>query len=117
MSHISDTWLCKPYKADSAFQRWLVFILCLQVMEGDNKLVNIIEDWDVLAEYAGEKLGFYQLLENDGKIEVRVQTGRVGFIKEFDDPNDKLLNKILDFCRKSGYLQITRSKRDDQFFK
>jgi hypothetical protein len=25
-------------------------------MEGDNKVVNIIEDWDVLAEYAEEKL-------------------------------------------------------------
>ena len=32
-------------------------------------MVNIIEDWDVLAEYAGEKLGFYQLLANDEKIE------------------------------------------------
>ena len=38
-------------------------------MEGDNKVVNIIEDWDVLAVYAGEKLGFYQLLANEGKIE------------------------------------------------
>jgi len=25
-------------------------------------VVNIIEDWDVLEEYAGEKLGFFQLL-------------------------------------------------------
>jgi hypothetical protein len=41
-------------------------------------LVNIIEDWDVLEEYAGEKLGFYQLLKRDGKCEIRVQTGRVG---------------------------------------
>jgi len=28
-------------------------------------LVNIIEDWDALEKYAGEKLGFYQLLAND----------------------------------------------------
>ena len=47
----------------------MVFMLSLQEMEGDNKVVNIIEDWDVLAEYAGEKLGFYQLLANDEKIE------------------------------------------------
>jgi len=39
----------------------MVFILSLQEMEGDKKVVNIIEDWDALAEYAGEKLGFYQL--------------------------------------------------------
>jgi len=32
--------------------------------------VNIIEDWTVLEEYAGEKLGFYQLLANNGKIEL-----------------------------------------------
>ena len=32
-------------------------------------MVNLIEDWDVLEEYAGEKLGFYQLLANDEKIE------------------------------------------------
>ena len=32
-------------------------------------MVNIIEDWDVLEEYAWEKLGFYQLLANDEKIE------------------------------------------------
>jgi hypothetical protein len=47
----------------------MIFILSPQDLQGDNKLVNIIEDWDVLEEYAGEKLGFYQLLANDGKIE------------------------------------------------
>jgi hypothetical protein len=31
---------------------------------GGNKLVNVIEDWAVLEEYGGEKLGFYQLLSN-----------------------------------------------------
>ena len=53
----------------------MVFIASLQVRSGDNKLVNLIEDWEVLEEYAGEKLGFYQLLGNDGTIEIRVQTG------------------------------------------
>ncbi|MFA5571504.1 MAG: hypothetical protein WDA42_00225 [Candidatus Bathyarchaeia archaeon] len=43
----------------------------------------MIEDWDVLEEYAGEKLGFYQLLSNDGIIEIRVQTGRIDYKKEF----------------------------------
>jgi hypothetical protein len=35
-------------------------------------LVNIIEDWDALEEYAGEKLGFYQLLANGIKSEIGV---------------------------------------------
>ena len=86
-------------------------------MEGDNKVVNIIEDWDVLAEYAGEKLGFYQLLSNDGIIEIRVQTGRIGFKREFESSSDPLLNKIMDFCKKHRYIQISENMRDDQFFK
>ena len=86
-------------------------------MQGDNKVVNIIEDWDVLAEYAGEKLGFYQLLANDGNIEIRVQTGRIGFKQEFEKGDDPLLIKILDFCKKLQYIQISENMRDDQFFK
>jgi hypothetical protein len=80
-------------------------------------LVNLIEDWDVLEEYAGEKLGFYQLLSNDGIIEVRVQTGRIGYKKEFTAGNDPLLTEILDFCKKRRYIQISENMRDDQFFK
>jgi hypothetical protein len=87
------------------------------IVLGVNKVVNIIEDWDVLAEYAGEKLGFYQLLSNDGIIEIRVQTGRIGFKKEFDKGDDPLLTKILDFCKKRRYIQISENMRDDQFFK
>jgi hypothetical protein len=86
-------------------------------MQGEYKLVNIIEDWDVLEEYAGEKLGFYQLLSNDGIIEIRVQTGRIGFRKEFTAGNDPLLTKILDFYKKRRFIQISENMRDDQFFK
>jgi hypothetical protein len=95
----------------------MVFMPSLQDGLGDNKLVNLIEDWDVLEEYAGEKLGFYQLLSNDGIIEVRVQTGRIGFKKEFTAGNDPLLTKILYFCKKRRYIQISENMRDDQFFK
>ena len=87
------------------------------IVLGDKKVVNIIEDWDVLAEYSGEKLGFYQLLSNDGIIEIRVQTGRIGFKKEFDKGDDPLLIKILDFCKKRRFIQISENMRDDQFFK
>ncbi len=80
-------------------------------------MVNIIEDWDVLEEYAGEKLGFYQILENDGSVEIRVQTGRVGFKKEFEKLDDPLLTRILDFCKKRRYIQISQNLRDEEFFK
>ena len=80
-------------------------------------MVNIIEDWDVLEEYAGEKLGFYQLLATDGMFEIRVQTGRVGFKKEFENGNDPLLTKILDFCRRHRYIRVSQTTRDEQFFR
>jgi hypothetical protein len=95
----------------------MVFILSLQDMEGDNKVVNLIEDWDVLAEYAGEKLGFYQILGNDGTIEIRVQTGRIGYRKEFKTGDDKELLSILDFCKKHRYIQISEHLRDEEFFR
>ena len=94
----------------------MVFIASPQDMEGDKKLVNLIEDWDVLADYAGDKLGFYQLLGSDGTIEIRVQTGRIGFIKEFK-AGDPDLVKILDFCKKRCYIQISENLRDEGFFK
>ena len=80
-------------------------------------MVNIIEDWDVLAEYAGEKLGFYQLLENDGLTEIRVLTGRVGFKREFASKEDPVYIKILDFCKRQRYIKVTQTTRDEQFFK
>ena len=45
-------------------------------------MVNIIEDWDVLAEYVGEKLGFYlgqgKILKNGGlKVREDLQQGSV----------------------------------------
>jgi len=80
-------------------------------------LVVIVEDWAVIEEYAGEKLGFYQLLASDGMFEIRVQTGRVGFKREFENGNDPLLARILDFCRKQRYIQVSRKLRDEEFFK
>jgi hypothetical protein len=84
---------------------------------GDTKVVNLIEDWGVLEEYAGEKLGFYQILAVDGSFEIRVMTGRLGFKKEFKDGNDKQLNQILDFCKKRRFIQISEHLRDEDFFK
>ncbi len=44
---------------------------------GLSLVFEYLEDRGVLAEYAGEKLVFYQLLGNDGNIEISVQTGRI----------------------------------------
>jgi hypothetical protein len=44
-------------------------------------LVNLVEDWEVLQECAGDKQGYYQLLSTDGAVEARVAIGRLGFKK------------------------------------
>ena len=80
-------------------------------------MVNLVEDWEVLEDYVGEKLGFYQILAVDGSFEIRVMTGRLGYRKEFKDGNDKLLNQILDFCKKQRFIQISEHLRDEDFFK
>ena len=80
-------------------------------------MVNLIEDWGVLEEYTGEKLGFFQLLENDGMTEIRVLTGRVGFKREFRSREDPLCIKIMDFCRRNRFIKVSQTARDEQFFK
>ncbi len=80
-------------------------------------MVNLIEDWEVLEEYAGEKLGFYQLLESDGKTEIKVQTGKVGFVQEFENGTDPILKKILDFCKRHRYIRVSQKLRDEEFFR
>jgi hypothetical protein len=50
-------------------------------------------------------------------FEIRVQTGRVGFKREFENGNDPLLNKILDFCRRHRYIRVSQKLRDEEFFK
>ncbi len=100
-----------------ALQRWILFMLSLQALQGDNKVVNLVEEWEILEEYAGEKLGFYQILDSDGKIEVRVLTGKLGFKKEYERADDAELTRILAFCKRHQFIQVSQNVRDDFFFK
>jgi hypothetical protein len=101
----------------STLRGQILFMVSLRVGQGENCLVNLVEDWVVLEEYAGEKRGFYQILGVDGTFEVRVQTGRVGFIKQFKRADDPRLTKILDFCKNHRYIQISQRIRGEKFFK
>ena len=80
-------------------------------------MVNLVENWDVLQEYAGDKQGYYQLLGSDGEFEVRVLTGRLGFKKGFKNNAEPLLTRILSYCKSHGYIRISETVRDDTFFK
>jgi len=80
-------------------------------------LVNLVEDWEVLEEYAGDKQGFYQVLGEGEAVEIRIAIGRLGFKKEFESKNDALLNRILAFCKTRKFIRISENVRDEFFFK
>ena len=81
-------------------------------------MVNLVEDWEVLEEYAGDKQGFYQILEGYAEAaEIRVAIGRLGFKKEFENKDDTLLNRILSFYKSRSFIKISENVRDEFFFK
>ena len=80
-------------------------------------MVNLVEDWKVLEEYAGDKRGFYQILYGAKGVEIRLAVGRLGFKKEFESAEDPLLSRILSFCNSQKYIKVSENVRDDFFFK
>ena len=82
-------------------------------------MVNLVEEWQVLEAYAGDKRaqGFYQVLGDAEAVEIRVAIGRLGFKKQFENKADSLLNRILDFCKSQGYIRVSESIREEFFFK
>ena len=54
-------------------------------------MANLVEDWESLERYAGQLPGFYQFLDNDGRIEIRVWIDKFGFKTELADANDPKL--------------------------
>jgi hypothetical protein len=62
-------------------------------------LVYIFEDWEIFERYGTEQQNLYQLLFEGEKIVIKVVAGDVGFHKEFDNPKDPLLIRIIVFCK------------------
>ena len=80
-------------------------------------MVNLVEDWEILEEYAGDKQGFYQVLGGGEAVEIRVAIGRLGFKKEFENKGDALLSRILSFCKFRKFIKVSENVRDEFFFK
>jgi hypothetical protein len=80
-------------------------------------LVNLVEDWQTIEEYAGDKQGFYQILQGGKGVEIRVTVGRLGYKNSFDNSKDPLLERIIKFCGFQNYVKISENIRDEQFFK
>ena len=81
-------------------------------------MVNLVEEWEILEDYAGDKQGFYQIIEDGAEtVEIRVAIGRLGFKNKFVNKGDMLLNRILSFCKSRNYIKISENVRDELFFK
>ncbi len=82
-------------------------------------MVNLVEDWEVLQEYAGDKQGYYQVLgdEETKQVEIRLAVGRLGFRRIFEKTPDPLLSEIMTFCRARKYVRISETVRDELFFR
>jgi len=80
-------------------------------------LVNLVEDWETIEEYAGDKQGFYQIVQGGKGAEIRLTVGRLGFKQSFDNTKDSLLERIIKFCGFQNYVKISENIRDEQFFK
>ena len=80
-------------------------------------MVNLVEDWESIEEYAGDKQGFYQVLQGGKGVEIRVTVGKLGYKESFDNAKDPLLERIIKFCGFQNYVKISENIRDEQFFK
>jgi hypothetical protein len=81
-----------------------------------NNLVYIVEDWDVVKEYACHKDGFYQIISCGEGEEIRLKSGQIGFVKQFNNPKDPLLEKIKEFCKEGRYIKVNGHIWSEKFF-
>ena len=54
-------------------------------------MVNLVEDWETIEEYAGDKQGFYQILQGGKGVEIRVAVGKLGYKRPVAGAGNKIL--------------------------
>ena len=80
-------------------------------------MVYVVEDWETIEEYAGDKQGFYQILPGGEGVEIRVAVGKLGYKQSFKDSKDPLLNCIIKFCGFQNYIKVSENIWADNFFR
>jgi len=81
-------------------------------------LVYLFTDWENMEVYGTEQLQIIQVLTaEEEKTVISVVAGDVGFQKEFDDPKDSLINRIIKFCKSLSYIKLANNIEADYFFK
>jgi hypothetical protein len=83
-------------------------------------LVNLVENWEQLLDYAGraahQTARAYQIFQEKEKTILRILVGRYGYQKEFADSKDPSLLEIVDKCDVDGFLNVSTTIPDDDFF-
>jgi len=89
-------------------------------------LVNIVEDWEEMEQYAADTERWasraYQILDIETRdkkkrVLIKVLVGRYGFEQEFPDRNDPGFQKIQGFCTFGKFINVNKTIPDEQFFK
>jgi hypothetical protein len=80
-------------------------------------LVYVVEDWETVEEHAGHGQGYYQVFPRGKGMEVRIKVGTLGYKKNFEDPKDPLLERIMKFCGSNDYVEVNENIWDEYFFK
>ena len=67
--------------------------------------------------YGTELQRIYQILAAvEEKTVISVIAGEIGFQKEFDDPKDPLIRRIIKFCEKQEFVKLDKRENIDSFF-
>ena len=79
-------------------------------------MVETVKDWKTIEAYSGYKQGFYQIIEKQKTKEIRVNVGRLGYKKKFQNKDDPNLKEILEICKSKNYIEISSNIMDQFFF-
>ena len=66
--------------------------------------------------YGTQEQRIYQINAEEQKTVVKVVAGEIGFKKEFADPKDPLIRRIIDFCEDGHFVKLDKSVKVDKFF-
>jgi hypothetical protein len=78
----------------------------------------MLKDWDYMEIYGTEPLKMYQVSDaEEEKTVIRVVAGDVGYEKEFENPNDPLMRRIIKFCEGARFTELDKKKNIESFFK
>lgn len=79
-------------------------------------MVSVTYDWNGFKAYSENcRVGTYQIKQVENGFQIRVQTGRLGFVENFKNEEDEKLHGIVKFCKLHGFILVDHSVPDEQF--